>query len=51
MAKRTAAPHVSVDVVTITVAGLSAVLFISTIKLVALRFHGHPLSQATLLLL
>jgi hypothetical protein len=43
--------RVNVDPISFLVYGLSAVLFISTAKLVALRFHGHPLSQATLLLL
>ena len=44
-------PSVSVDPVGVVIAGLSAVLFISTIKLVAYKFHGHPMSQAILLLL
>lgn len=44
-------PHVSVDPVSVVVVGLSASLFIATAKLVALRFHGHPLAQAVLILL
>ncbi|MGB6500092.1 MAG: hypothetical protein WBG19_01630 [Thermoplasmata archaeon] len=48
---KTAPPHVSVDPISVVVIGLSAVLFISTAKLAAMRWHGHPLSQAVLLLL
>lgn len=43
--------QVNVDPVSFLVYGLSAVLFISTAKLVAFRYHGHPLAQATLILL
>lgn len=50
MAKMTA-PSVSIDPVSVVVIGLSASLFISTVKLLALRYHGHPMSQAVLLLL
>jgi hypothetical protein len=45
------APHVQIDPISFLVYGFSAALFISTAKLVALKFHGHPLAQATLLLL
>jgi len=50
MAKMTA-PNVSIDPVSVVVIGLSASLFIATAKLAALRYHGHPLSQAVLILL
>ena len=43
--------QVNVDPVSVVVYGLSAILFISTAKLVALRYHGHPMAQAVLLLL
>jgi hypothetical protein len=47
-----APPHVaSVDVVSVAVYTLSAVLGISVMKLVAYKYHGHPLSQAVLLFL
>ena len=42
--------RVNIDPISFAVYGLSAVLFISTAKLVALRFHGHPMAQAVLLL-
>lgn len=48
---KTTPPHVSVDPVSVVVITLSAVLGISTIKLLAYKYHGHPLSQAVLLLL
>ena len=51
MASKMTPPHVSVDPVSVVVIGLSASLFIATVKLIALRFHGHPMAQATLLLL
>lgn len=51
MARTTAPPHVSVDPISVVVIGLSACLFIATAKLAAMRWHGHPLSQAVLLLL
>lgn len=44
-------PHVSVDPVGVVVAGVSAVLTISVLKLWAYKYHGHPLAQAILLLL
>lgn len=43
--------RVNIDPISFLVYGLSATLFISTAKLVALKYHGHPLAQATLLLL
>ena len=43
--------RVNVDTASVVVYGLSAILIISTVKLVALRFHGHPMAQAALLLL
>jgi hypothetical protein len=51
MASKVAPPHVSVDPVSVVVITLSAVMGIATIKLLAYRYHGHPLSQAVLLLL
>lgn len=51
MASRVSPPHVSVDPVGVVIAGLSAIVVISTVKLLAYKYHGHPLSQAVLLLL
>lgn len=36
---------VRVDVITIVAAGLSAILIIGTGKVLALKFHQHPLAQ------
>lgn len=38
------------DVVQAIYSGTSAVVFISTLKLLAYRYHGHKVSQAILLL-
>ena len=39
------APGIRIDAVTIVVAGLSAILIIGTGKVLALRFHEHPIAQ------
>ena len=36
---------VRIDVVTILAAGLSAIVIIGTGKVLALRFHQHPVAQ------
>ncbi|MDE1822641.1 MAG: hypothetical protein KGI98_17530 [Euryarchaeota archaeon] len=38
-------PTVRVDAITVLAAGLSAILIIGTGKVLALRFHQHPLAQ------
>ncbi|MDE1822607.1 MAG: hypothetical protein KGI98_17360 [Euryarchaeota archaeon] len=38
-------PAVRVDAVTVLAAGLSAILVIGTGKILALRFHQHPIAQ------
>lgn len=37
-----------IDALDFVVTGLEAVLFIGVIKVIAYRFHGHPLAQAVL---
>jgi hypothetical protein len=37
-----------IDVLDFLVTGLEAVVFIGTIKVLAYRYHGHPLAQAIL---
>lgn len=39
------APAIRIDAVTILAAGLSAILIIGTGKVLALRFHEHPIAQ------
>jgi hypothetical protein len=39
-------PPVRVDAVTVLASGASAILVIATFKVLALRFHQHPLAQA-----
>jgi hypothetical protein len=40
-----AQPAIRIDAVTILAAGLSAILIIGTGKVLALRFHQHPIAQ------
>lgn len=43
------ANRIDVDPISVVVYGLSAILTIATLKVIALRFHGHPVAQAFLL--
>jgi hypothetical protein len=47
---KVAPPVVNVDPIGVIVTTLSAVLGIATLRLVAYRYHGHPLAQAFLLI-
>ena len=43
-------PDVKVDAINVLVTGLSAIVVLGTLKVVAIRFHGHKLAQAYLTL-
>lgn len=43
-------PEVKVDALNVIVSGLSAIVILGTLKVVAIRFHGHPMAQAYLTL-
>lgn len=43
MAKNVTAPRV--DALTVLASGFSAILVIGTLKVLALRFHQHPVAQ------
>jgi hypothetical protein len=43
-------PEVKVDALNVVVSGLSAIVILGTLKVVAIRFHGHKLAQAYLTL-
>jgi hypothetical protein len=45
-----AAPNVHVDALSVLTAGLSAVVVLGTFKVLALKYHGHPMAQAFLVL-
>jgi hypothetical protein len=47
----TTLPPRRVDVVDFVVTGLEVIVFLGTLKIVAYRFHQHPLAQAYLALL
>jgi hypothetical protein len=43
-------PPVRIDVVTVFAAGLSAIIVIGTLKVLAIRHKDHPLAQGYLVL-
>lgn len=43
-------PPVRVDVVSAIVTALEVIVVMGTVKVLALRYHGHPLAQAYLTL-
>ncbi len=43
-------PEVKVDAMNVIVSGLSAIVVLGTLKVVAIRFHGHKMAQAYLTL-
>ena len=43
-------PPIRVDAVQFLIVGLEAVVFIGTLKTLAYRWHGNPISQAFLLI-
>ena len=43
-------PPIRVDAVDLVVTGLEVIVFIGTLKVLAYRFHGNPISQAFLVL-
>lgn len=43
-------PPVRIDVVTVLAAGLSAIVVIGTLKVLAIRHKDHPLAQGYLVL-
>jgi len=43
-------PDPNVDAISVFTTGLSAIVVLGTFKVLAIRFHGHPLAQAYLTL-
>lgn len=43
-------PEVRVDPLSAIVTGLEVIVILGTLKVLALRFHGHPVAQAYLVL-
>lgn len=44
-------PPVRIDAVSAVVTALEVIVVIGTLKVLAYRYHGHPLSQALLVVL